>query len=248
MEGAKPGLSHKDVSSDGSETGVWPACGHPRTFANTVVIGGRFEYCRRCENAKRRERYRQRHPDARKVFLSTTLAERIWHHIQVEPLHWVWTGRQHNDGSAVIEHEGKLIFVAPHLWEQHEGPIKPGHRLYRLCDVSGCVSPTCRAELPPEAALRRAPRPSPDIGERTRSVFEAAVRAATRREGTHLFAVGGKTTVVVRKRELNLRDLLWRHAGNRRHLYKSLVATCECSDCIEPDHQRECESESSTPL
>jgi hypothetical protein len=214
----------------------WPDCEHPRTPANSIILDGTNECCRTCQELKARRPDLRRQP----VALKANLAERIRHFITDDGNHWHWSGRTRtDDGSAIIEYSGKIISVAKHLWEERNGSLKPQHRLYRTCSFEDCVYADCREQRPYTASLERARRPVEDIGQRTRAQFTAAILAATRREGTHLLAAGGLRAVRVRNRELDLRDLVWRHSGRRRYGHKPLITFCGVPDCIEPAHEGE---------
>jgi hypothetical protein len=214
-------------------TPKWPSCGDPKTPENTVIVGGRFEYCRKCQNAKAMERHYRRNPGARRRYFAS-LDEAIQHFTKRDGLHQHWSGPKAERVFAVITHHGKLIYVARYLWEQKNGPTKPQHTLYSTCEFQDCVSPECREER-----RRTVVCEAKVLAERTRSAFNTAAIAATRREGPHLFAIDAKATVQVMGREMDLRNLLWTRAGNRRHYGKPLIATCEFSHCLEPAHQRE---------
>jgi hypothetical protein len=223
-----------DGKHEQQELSKWPKCGHPKTAQNTTTVAGRFEYCRTCENAKAMERYRRRQPNARRRYFATA-DEAVEHFITRQGKHWFWKGHIRKGGDAVIDFNYKTIYVARYLWKKLHGPIKPKHTLAKTCAYRNCVAPECRQERLRQVVCRS----KENVGQFSRAAFESAIAAATRRDGTHLFAVDGKTTLQFWNRKLNLRNALWTRSGHTRDHRKPLIVICDFSQCLEPAHERE---------
>src|ERR1700736_1754849 len=85
-------------------TPKWPKCGDPKTPENTIVVGGKWEYCRKCYNAKAMERHYRRNPGARKRYFGSA-DEAIEHFIKRDGRHKHWNGPKRERGIAAITHD-----------------------------------------------------------------------------------------------------------------------------------------------
>jgi hypothetical protein len=121
-------------------------CGHPRTPENTVLVRGKYEYCRMCNRQRANLRYRLLNPGApQKAFLS--LDDKLNAFLAKSRSHWIWGGQMRDDSTAVCAFENGLVFVAQLLWERQNGEVPQGHCLYRTCHIGRCVRPECRLLL-----------------------------------------------------------------------------------------------------
>lgn len=85
----------------------------------------------------------------------TYLMERIRSRCKDDAGCWVWQGHAQKGVMPIINIDGKVIAVRRVVFEQTQGPVKPGHEVVGTCEMPLCVAPGCVEQVTPAERRRR---------------------------------------------------------------------------------------------